>query len=328
MLHRQGLSAALTETPVIGIWAARVRRTWYLVTHLRGHVALKRMIASGRSPGIQGEDRLARFKYLRAYLARFLTTQQKYACLLGHHRYWREIGATDKVRGLLAGRTPLWRVQRDGRVISIEVRPASRTAIEGELALNFLLDGLLISTLTFSIVPGSVFGQAALPAVFVGGIQGYPGCREAVRQAAKLNSEVAPTRTLLIAMQALASVLRIETIICISASHQIAADALIHAPERAEAYDLFWQSEGATSEDGKVYLVPADFAKIAYPEPTGSHRTRARRRRLHKEALYEEIQASAGHIFLLASVSVLIPERNAELSKLSALASASASAFA
>jgi len=284
-------------SPRLGVWANRLCKLCYLAATMRSHRALKKVIESSLPASLRSRADNTHVKYLRAYLARYLTTAEKYACLLSHHRYWHEIGATYAGNTVLLRARPIWQTSGDGHVIAMELRQARRSAIEGELALNFLLDGLIITTLTFSFVPGTVFGHAAARVLFVGGVQGYPGCREAIRQASRLNFEIAPARALLIATQALAAVLDISTILCIAASQQIAANAIAYVGQRAETYDALWRSEGAACHDGKVYALPSDLSAVIHPDPSGSHRTRARRRRLQKEALYTEIKTAATTLF-------------------------------
>lgn len=221
-----------------GAWWRRVGKLAYLLGHPRQHVALQRTLDTSFVPLSPGRLHHARFKYLRVSFALGLSATERHACIETHYKFWQSLGASQDARSLLQGDVPFWSRQLGEHVIAVEMRPAHQTILEGEFVLNFCLDGAQVAMLTFTIVPGAIFGLAARRLLFIGGLQCRPGAREAIRIAAKLNGEIGPLATLVLAAQGLAMAWGLESIVGIAAAHQISARGH-HASVVARECQLF-----------------------------------------------------------------------------------------
>lgn len=288
-----------------GAWWRRLRKSAYLLGHLPQHLALQRLLDTSHIPSKLGALHKARFKYLRVYLARGLSASERYACMEAHYRFWQSLGGTHHARSLLQGDRPLWSRHFEEHVIAIELRPAHQTILEGEFVLNFCLDGTRVAMLTFTIAPGAVFGVQAERVMFIGGLQCRPSSREAIRVASKLNGEIGPLVTLLLAAQGLAAAWGLGGIVGVAAAHQISARghhaavmAMAKTEEREKIYDALWTDAGGEALGAWGYALPLDPRDLAHAEPSGSHRARTRRRRMLRAALYEEMLTSADAVLL------------------------------
>jgi uncharacterized protein VirK/YbjX len=278
----------------------RLCKLAYLLGHLPQHLALQRVLDATVRPAGPGRFDAIRFKYLRLYLAHGLSFGARRACLLTHYEFCRSVGASHRARLLFEGEMPLWAEYRKGHSLALELHPVSLTFKEGELALHFLLDRKLVAMLTCSVVPGAVFGATAERVLFIGGLQGRPGTREATRLAARLNNEIAPLTMLVLAAQALAGAWGLGGIVGVSAAHQVAAEGHLasaqiraKAGERKKHYDDVWRAAGGVALAAWGYTLPLDPRVGGQTEPLGTHRTRTRRRRVLRVALYQDILAAA-----------------------------------
>jgi len=286
------------------VWRERAFKLAYLLGHIPQHQDLQRALETSFTSVSSHFLAPLRFKYLRVYLARKLSFSARRACMQTHYEFWRMIGAAPRAQPLLSGQLPLWDRHGDGHVLSVELRPAGTTVAEGECALNFRVDGEVAAMLTFTIAPSAVFGMPGARVLFVGGLQGRPGAREAIRLAAKLNGEIAPFATLLLAAQALAKAWGLDGIVGIAASHQVSAmrhqafaGARGAGAEPETCYDEFWRHArgiALAAQNGQPwgYAIPVD-PQESDAVPSGSHRARTRRRRMLRAALHQEMLAAA-----------------------------------
>lgn len=273
-----------------------------LVLHLPGLIALSaRIRRAGFGYAARCEPVLL-FKYLGDYLANSFNTATRLRMMLHHYR-------------TLAARLPelrelrfpdhqlvLWSHDVETDHLSILLcMPANHSYhLEGDLCLEFTVNGVCLHRLSFTCIPGEEAGLERGTALLVGGSQGVRGTASLIRRASKTIGEISPATMLVLAVQALATRLDAHTILGVTAAEQIALRA---NPEQAKSmYDAFWEMIGG-ERHGRFYRLPTSVVRKDLSHLSNPHRARARRKRELKKRFLAQIRENAERL-LLATLSI------------------------
>jgi len=182
----------------------------------------------------------------------------------------------------------LWerRTGDDRPPLRIFLERSSFAPLEGEMQLRFSF-GSDLFFLTFLFARGRTFGSLPGRQLFIGGVQGAFSRRADMREAAKLNGEIAPAPMLLIAIRALAKVLALNGVIAIAEDEQVAR---CYSPEHIKLdYRGFWTGAGG-ARAGSFYHLPLEVEERPLLETPITHRARTRRKRAAKRKIREAIE--------------------------------------
>jgi uncharacterized protein VirK/YbjX len=157
--------------------------------------------------------------------------------------------------------------------------------MEGELQLRFSFKTDLC-VLTFLIAPGHIFEANSANVLFIGGLQGRLASREEIREASRANDEISPATMVILAVQLLAKIMRLGSIIAIADDEHISHS---YSKNKFE-YARMWREAGAVSL-GRYYRLPVESPQRPLSEIPRSHRCRARRRRVAKSTIRASIEA-------------------------------------
>jgi uncharacterized protein VirK/YbjX len=296
-INGEGALSISTAENTFKVWRSRVMQAMHLIAHPRDHLRLRKVLVRAREKFSLGHQKWSDLKYLRAYLARFLSIEQKRQCLSFHYEYVLRKATSKSARGLLVGKEMVWEKHKEGHIFGIHLTPSSLTDREGELVFNFVLDGQIVYLLTFSIAPAAPFDGTQDTVVFVGGLQGRPGKASEIRLVSKLNDEINAASALFLALKALANCWQINRIVAISAKYQISHDADIYADQRSKIYDAFWKDAGGFASSDLFFTLDASFHRAASDPVSGAHKSRTRRKRVLKEALKKELDERFSRAF-------------------------------
>jgi uncharacterized protein VirK/YbjX len=260
----------------------RLRQLAYLASHPASHRDCATVIRDSRL----SRDWSAPFKYLGEHLALSLDTERRREALIEHYSALGEILAIDAAEQLRDGMV-IWRKEITGEPPMQIILEQSRLApMEGELQLRFSFKSSLC-VLTFLVVRGETFGAGRERAIFIGGVQGRPGAREEMREAARLNGEIAPTAMLLLATQALASVAGIQAIIGVAEEDHV---SMSYSPAQIIFnYSTFWTQAGG-ERVGSHYRIPIHTPQRPLSEIPLGHRRRTRLKREAKQRVRESLE--------------------------------------
>jgi len=266
----------------------RTRQLTYLVLHPISH---GRCMAAIARSGVNSSP-LTSLKYLGDHLALSLNTSHRREALSQHHSILagavsREV-ADEIRRGAL-----LWKrdVGREA-ALRLVLEPSKLAPMEGELQLTFSFKADL-HVLTFIVAPGNVFDLPHAKVVFIGGLQGRVGRREEIREASKLNFEIAPAAMLLLAVQAIAKEIGAGALLAIGEADQISigySSLMMRFDYRA-----FWTGLGG-SRRGAFYSIPLVTPKRPLSE-VRLHRSRTRRKREAKKQIRLSIETRLKELF-------------------------------
>jgi uncharacterized protein VirK/YbjX len=262
----------------------RVSQLAYLGSHPISHHRCASAIRRSRL----ASDPLIPMKYLGDHLALSLRTWQRRLALMGHYNRLPALlppnGDADPRTGIL-----IW--QKDGQgdypPLSIVLETSRLAPMEGELQLRFSFRSDLY-VLTFLLSPGDIFDMDCPTVLFIGGIQGRIGSREEMREASKLNGEISPAAMLILAVQAIAKVMRVDKLIAIGEDDHI---SMGYSRSKIKLdYGQFWIDAGGVRR-GRHYVLPLETPQRPLSEISLSHRSRTRRKREAKQLVRQAIEA-------------------------------------
>jgi uncharacterized protein VirK/YbjX len=228
----------------------------------------------------------------RYYLARAFDADKKLICMRRHFGWALERLGPAGLHKLIAAPQPLWRFEADGLSYSVWARAEFWVAREGEISLEmFLSDEISLGILTFSAVPGELFGLAATDAFLLSRIQGRPEVFEQIRVATKAMSEVAPRALLMAALAGVAKAMGVRHIVGVDAGNYVA-----FLPENREmlerVYDDFFKSLDAEAPIDGFYHLDLEAPPKPVTQQKVGHRTRTRRKRQFKADATETVAES------------------------------------
>jgi len=259
----------------------RLRQIAYLCCHPISHFRCAAAIRNSR----MAYDAATSLKYLGDHLALSLRPQQRRRALASHYTIFPAVLRLSARKALPQG-LPIWRKHvGPGAALSITLEKSTLAPMEGELQLRFSYKSNLC-VLTFLLASGEVFGAGHSSVLFVGGLQGFMGAREEVREAARLNGEIAPSAMLLLAVQAIGRACGVGEIIGIAEDDHI---SLGYARSKVIFdYRRIWNEAGGVRR-GLHYGIPFEAARKPLNETSRSHRSRTRRKREAKHRLRRSI---------------------------------------
>ena len=260
----------------------RLSQLAYFVAHPIDHRRCMAAIAESRL----SSNPLASFKYLGDHLALSLRTSQRREALARHHSIACDAlshGAANRIR---AGAT-IWKRDVPGKPpLSLVLAPSELAPMEGELQLTFSFRSDL-HVLTFLFAPGHVFNSPSGRVLFIGGLQGRFAAREAIREASKLNHEIAPATMLMLAVRAIAREIGADEILAIGETDQI---SMSYSPQMVRFdYGAFWTELGGTRR-GSFYSIPIEALNKPLSAVPLTHRSRTRRKQEEKRRISESIE--------------------------------------
>lgn len=260
----------------------RLLQVSYLISHPVGHGrCIAALWGSKMNRALHSST-----KYLGKHIALSLRTAERRDALIQHHQIATKVLMPGAAREIRDGAV-LWRREvGDHPPLMLVLRPSKLAPMEGELELNFAYRSELY-VLTFLFGPGRLFGLSSARVLFIGGLQGRFGAQMEIREASKLNLEIAPATMLLIAVRAIARSVGAEQLLAIGETDQISMS--YSAPLVRFDYATYWRELGGHSV-GKFYSIPIEPPSKPLSLLSRSHRSRARRRREEKQRIREQIE--------------------------------------
>lgn len=179
----------------------------------------------------------------------------------------------------LGGHWELWSQTLNGNTLSIQLTtPSSFHRYEGELLLVFECNARRLMVLSFMFCDGRAMGAPG-PVAFVTRIQGVPGQYDHIKLACKLLSHLNLSHALISALEGLCHVWGIEKIIGVNIENQLGYEGKILSANFHFTYYNPWINKHAEKTDSGYYLLNLPLLSEEKPSSTGSHRSRAIRRR-------------------------------------------------
>ncbi len=226
-------------------------------------------------------------KFTRAYLATFISLEQRIIFNSSHYHYIDEHLTDSFFRQINKG-IVLWGMDCDTDAHQIVLTIPHGTSAEGDLLLEYRFNNKVLHQLTFSFIEGQLMGMEQKQLVFIGGSQGRLGKSESIRIASKQNREISPSTALVIALKAISKTLAIENITGVKAEHHISmqGDPCLKGQH---SYNQLWLKNYGI-ETALFYVMPTHASPSESEPVAGSHASRTRRKRKNRQNLLTVIE--------------------------------------
>jgi uncharacterized protein VirK/YbjX len=225
------------------------------------------------------------------YLAQSLSAEAALACYLHHYRFLLDSLSLDSFAKLTSADVTLW---RHGAYL-ITVKMEHVIPNEGELTLHFKEGGAPLYGLSFSFVPGQVFGRAEPSSILIGRMQGRAGEVARIAEATRACGEITPQACLYRALAGIAMANSLGHMLGVSAANHVCYEEA-RAGVFEQAYDAFYASLKAEPQIPGFVDLPIQPGRRPLSEVVGCHRRRTRRKRAAKLRLSEQVCAEWSQI--------------------------------
>ena len=270
---------------------SRLRAAWMVASNISTQCKIFRVLASPSHRDLVFTDPRFPFKYaITNYLAQGLTTSQRAECFLYHHCRVNAAFPVDLLRHIFERNLTLHEVQHGANLYSIELcLPTGSDLREGELAIEFRVDGVTIYVLQLTVIPGRVVGSKARDVVLISRIQGVRGCYPLIYSATKAFRDVAPAALLVGAAHGVAQALEIDEWAGVTSERQTCFG--LDRPDMfSTAYDEFFAQLGGTCTKAGFFL-----GSFSEQKPLGQvnngHKARKKKRRAIRLQLANDVAA-------------------------------------
>jgi hypothetical protein len=246
------------------------------------------LAASAYSDTIKKDPRFP-FRYLgEDYLARGLSYFRRASCFVHHYKRLNELLPDRFLRRILDSDVTLSELSEGNNSFRIAMSMTKVLYQEGEMSINFEVDGAVGFVLSFTIVPGWVVEVDAPDVVLITRLQGMKGSRRQIFDATRTLHEIAPAALLVAALQGIASALNIQSMAGVCAVRQQSYNE-IYSTAFKEAYDDFFTGLGATRTTESFFHSPIPLPEKPITSIKKGHKTRTRKKREFKQQLADNV---------------------------------------
>ena len=235
------------------------------------------------------------FRYITPdYLARGFTITERVSCFVHHYRRLHSTFSEPVLREILIKGIAIHKISKGENSFTIMIgTPDALSLLEGELSLDLLVNGKIVFSLSFTVVPGWVVRSDVAETLLVTRLQGVLGRTEEIKLACRAVYYYSPRGVLLAALEGIAEVLAIDHLEAICAKMQKA-----YTEDRAEIfhtnYDDFFEKAGMNKTPAGFYSSPIPIQGRPLESFKGSVKWRAKKRRL----MIKEIQSACSNTLL------------------------------
>jgi uncharacterized protein VirK/YbjX len=230
-------------------------------------------------------------KYLGLdYLARGLTVKQQAECFIHHYRRLSDLLPENVLAKLLLDDLLLDDIREGDDSFSVKMGLSRPWDDEGELSLNFEVNGKVVFVLSFTFIPGWVVRSDAREVVLISRLQGVKGAYGEIRRATKAMCDIAPPAFLFAVLCGVAEAFGISAMAGITGIMK--PEFHFYEGEAAhinQAYDGFFTELGATKGSAGFYLAPMPPEEKPMTSIKQGHKIRTRNKRAFKREITRRI---------------------------------------
>ena len=224
------------------------------------------------------------------YLARGLTVAQQAECFIHHYRRLPDVLPEDVLVKVMLGDFLLDEIREGDDCFAVTMGLSRPWDDEGEISLNFEVNGKVVFILSFTIVPGWVVQSEAREAVLVSRLQGVKGYYDEIQRATRTLYDVAPPALLFAALCGVAEAFGIKAMAGITGAMK--PEFHFYEGEAAhiqQAYDGFFTELGAAKGRADFYLGPMPPLEKPMSSIKQGHKIRTRKKRAFKREITQRI---------------------------------------
>ena len=230
-------------------------------------------------------------KYLGLdYLVCGLTVAQQAECFIHHYRRLPDALPDNLLIRVLLEDILLVEIREGNDCFTVRMGLSRPWDDEGELSLNFAVNGEVVFVLSFTIIPGWVVRSEFQEVVLVSRLQGVRGSFDEIQRATKTMYDVAPPALLLAALCGVAEAFGIKAMAGITAVMKPEFHFYEGEAEHIQqAYDGFFTELGATKGPADFYLAPMPPQEKPMTSIKRGHKTRTKKKRAFKQDIAKRI---------------------------------------
>lgn len=281
---------SLSQLPV---WGWRILK---LIPYIPHHFKLYNAINASGFTFINKDFSKIPYKYLGKHLSYSMGLSSRYTALRHHYEFVGSCFKNKMAPTIIHNSLVLCTWGPPKQQVAIQLRIATTTMYEGELVLYYTYNNQHLYFLTFSIIPGHMFGFNDENIVFIGGNQGSKNCFHLIRCTTKENFDISPQTILITCLKAIATSMGIIKIIGISANNQVSIGRNNNSHDHLGNYDELWLASGGNQISDGNFLIPTHLHEKPISIIKRGHRIRTRKKRDFKHCIYDQILISLGNL--------------------------------
>jgi len=224
--------------------------------------------------------------HLTDYLSGEFTTDEKLRILYHHYSFLKNNFTNKQLGQIFNAGVECFKEDSNIGKYSIVLGSSSTLEFEGSLSLYLMFNDIKIATLSFSIVPGSLFNIPEEHVAYITCTQRIGQHKARILAAIKHFRDIVPSVLLMKSFEAILLTLGISA--CVGISYKNQLTALKHPGEEGKYhafYDELWMNYGGIDIAGN-YLVPLPLAQKPLLLIKQTHRNRTVRKRLKLREIY------------------------------------------
>jgi uncharacterized protein VirK/YbjX len=225
--------------------------------------------------------------HLTEYLSCSLSTDEKSKALFYHYNYLKTIFSLHQLKQLFNDGVECYTENIENYEYNIVLTGSSTLEFEGSLSLFLRMNGVKIAVLSFTIVPGVLFGLEDEKVGYITCLQRIGQHKANIQIAIKHFRDIIPSFILMRSFEAILSVLKIDTCVGVAYTNQITAMKNINNENYYSFYDERWMNYGGIYKDGN-YIIPTPFAQKPLLSIKQTHRNRTVKKRNKLKEIYNE----------------------------------------
>ncbi|WP_457128799.1 DUF535 family protein [Mucilaginibacter sp. HD30] len=224
--------------------------------------------------------------FLDPYISRPFDSRQRNQVLICHYTFLSRTIPTVHLRQLFLYGLECVKLSIEDCEFSIVLQKNIISEYEGPLSLCLKVNNDLISTMSFSFLPGELMGCRSGVLLYIAHLQRSPTLKANNDRFLDLFNKIHPSAILLKAIEAVAVSLDIDTLLAVGAANQLSNSPGLDQKAFANTYDEFWQARGAARfHDDYLFTLP--LKEIPILDIKQKHRNKTVRRRDLLSEVYE-----------------------------------------
>jgi uncharacterized protein VirK/YbjX len=227
------------------------------------------------------------FYHFTEYLSCSFSIDEKFQALFCHYKYLKTTFTLNKLKQLFNDSIECYTECIEDDKYSIVLTGSSTLEFEGSLSLFLKMNGVNIAVLSFTIVPGKLFGLEDEKVGYITRLQRIGEHKANIQIAIKHFKNIIPAFILIRSFEAILSVLKIETCVGVAYTNQISAKQNVNNENYYSFYDECWMNYGGVYKDGN-YIIPTPFAQKPLLAIKQTHRNRTVKKRNKLKEIYNE----------------------------------------
>jgi len=277
----------------VKLLSQRSIKLFHLFINFEKHLSLINKIYKYGYWPIYSKSFKAQFKYLGDIFHFSMVTATRRMFILNHYEFMYKNFGQDFPSIIMNNDITLlnWQLVHTYS-IHLGIPIPGITGREGELRLSFVVNGISVYHIIFSFIDGHLLELGDGYIIFIGASQGSHSLFPLYKLSIKENECVSPQEALVVILQSIAIMLKINKIIGVCAFNQICVGRKINTNIHLGTYDQLWLSSGGIINfRGDFVIPPVPFEKpMAQIKP--GNRARRRRQRHFKRMLFNKISTS------------------------------------